>query len=269
MSGAMRVWAVSLVGIPSVGLVIGLSGCSPGPDDGQRVADWIADQEYVTAAEASVSQDPWNKGIDLTVDVDPAVSDDDLIQLASAAEKRARDAGWDTPFLSYDLGDGRSFSNLGGRPTLGVFLAIRGVDDYVVASARGTGDCGGIFCVALDTDAPDAPVELLTEVHHLLDLAAANGGVQSNLDFTATSTDGRFRVSAEPLAPIDDAVEFWRRIAQRVPIDAASARSIEPVGDIPPAQLLDLTVPDEATKALIDAAAATQTPVEVTVTVAP
>jgi hypothetical protein len=53
-----------------------------------------------------------------------------------------------------------------------------------------------------------------------------------------------------------------------VPIDQGSAWSIEPVGDIPPHQILDLTVPDEATKAQIDAFAASQSAVEVRVTVA-
>jgi hypothetical protein len=259
--------AVGAVAVLGVALGVALCGCAePGPADGQRVADWIAGQPHVESAEASVSEDPWNRGVSLTVQVDSGISDDDLVVLAEAAEKRAEDAGWEHPFLSYDLGDGRSFSNLGGRPTLDVFLGIRGDDDYVIASARGDGDCGGIFCVTLETDAPE---ELSAEVNALLDLAQKSGGVQENLDFSASSVDGRFRVSAEPDAPSGDAVEFWRRIAPRVPIDQASAWSIEPVGDIPPDQILDLTVPDEATKAQIDAFAAAQTAVDVRVSVAP
>ncbi|MCS5717343.1 hypothetical protein N1027_04240 [Herbiconiux sp. CPCC 205763] len=250
----------------TVGISVGLSGCAaPGPSDGQRVADWVAEQEHVTGADSYVSEDPWNQFLDLTILVDPAISDDDLVTLSEAVENRAEDAGWEHPFLTYTLGDGRSFSNLGGAPTLGVFLGIRNDDDYVIASARGDGDCGGIFCVTLDADSPEA---LLVEVNAMLDLARESGGVQTNLDFTATSTDGRFRVSAEPLAPIDDAVEFWRRIAPRVSIDHGSAWSIEPVGDIPPHQFLDLTVPDEVTKAQVETYAATQTRVEVRVEVA-
>ncbi|WP_382308840.1 hypothetical protein [Herbiconiux sp. UC225_62] len=250
-----------------VALTTTLTGCAgPGADDGQRVADWIADQPQVTGAESYVSDDPWNKGVDLTVQVDPAIGDDDLIALAEAAEKRARDAGWENPFLSYELGGGRSFSNLGGRATLDVFLGIRGDDDFVVASARGNGDCGGIFCVIVDTDDPQA---LHAQVGHLLDLAEEAGGVQTNLTFTAASTDGRASVSAEPDAPIDEAVEIWQRLAATVPIEQGSARSIEPVGDLPPLQALDLTVPDEAAKAQIDAFAAAQATVDVRVSVSP
>ncbi|MGD8168802.1 hypothetical protein ACEXOS_016425 [Herbiconiux sp. P16] len=250
----------------AVAVALALSGCAPpGPSDGQRVADWIAEQEHVTGTTSYVSEDPWNRFVDLTVQVDPAISDDELVALSEAAQNRAEAAGWENPFLTYELGDGRSFSNLGGAPTLGVFLGIRNDDAYVIASARGNGDCGGIFCVTLDTDAPEM---LLASVNAMLDLAEESGGVQTNLDFTAASTDGRFRVSAEPLAPIDDAVGFWRRIAGRVPIDHGSAWSIEPVGDIPPHQILDLTVPDEATKTQVETYAATQTRVEVRVSVA-
>ncbi|SDY74673.1 hypothetical protein [Herbiconiux ginsengi] len=251
----------------SVALVAALTGCAgPGTDDGQRVADWIAGQDHVIGAESYVSEDPWNKGVDLTVQVEPDIDDDDLIALADAAEKRARDAGWDNPFLSYDLGNGRSFSNLGGRATLDVFLGIRDDDHYVIASARGNGDCGGIFCVTVDADDPGA---LLAEVDHLLELADRAGGVQTNLTFTASSADGTARVSAEPSAPIDEAVEIWQRLAATVPIEQGGAWSIEPVGDLPPLQTLELTVPDEAAKAQIDAVAAAQTRVDVRVTVTP
>jgi hypothetical protein len=242
------------------------SGCSaPDADDGQVVADWIAEREHVISADAWVSEDPWSPGVTVTVRVDSAIDDSDLVQLAGAAEERTRDAGWEHPTLVYDLGDRRGFSNLGGRVTLDVFLGLRQESRYLSLSARGPEQCGGIFCV---TVADESPEGLLSEVKGLLALADRAGGVQSNLTFTAQNADGRFSVSAEPEAPIDEAVGFWSRVSARAPVLEASAWSIQPVGDLPPLQQLDLVVADDATKLAVERYAATQSLVDITVTTA-
>jgi hypothetical protein len=243
-----------------------VSGCSaPDADDGEAVAGWIAEREHVVSADAWVSEDPWSPGITVTVRVDSAIGDADLVQLAGAAEKRARDAGWEHPSLVYDLGGRRGFSNLGGRVTLDVFLGLREEPRYLSVSARGPEQCGGIFCVTLADQSPEG---LLSEVKGLLALADRAGGVQSNLTFTAQSADGRFSVSAEPEAPIDEAVGFWSRVNARATVLEASAWSIEPVGSLPPLQQLDLVVTDDATRLAVERYAATQSLVDVTVTTA-
>jgi len=243
-----------------------LSGCSrPGQSDGDRVAEWIDGQNWVESAVADVSTDPWSPSIAVSIQLDPDVPDDELFDLARAADRKAHDAGWSSAYLTWELGDGRSFSNLGGGATLAVFLGIRDDPRYLVASARGSGDCGGFFCVTLDDDDPAVLHAAVTE---LLDLAAEAGGVQENLEFDAVSADGRYRVSALPDAPVDRAVALWQQIAASIPLESARAWAVQPVGDIPPSQMLDVTVADVAAEAAVQHLAATQSLVEVSVSVA-
>ena len=246
-------------------VAVALSGCArPGQPDGDRVAEWIDAQDWVRSASASVNDDPWSPGISLTMEVDSAIPDDELYALAAASDRRAHDAGWSAATLTWELGDGRSFSNLGGGATLKVFLGMRNESRYLVASARGSGDCGPLFCVTIaDSD----PAALHAEVEHLLELADEAGGVQTNLDFDATSRDGRFVVTAQPDASSKASVDLLEQIMAAVPVETGRAWVVQPVGDIPAAPMLDLVVPDEAAKAAAEQIAATQSVVEVEVDV--
>jgi hypothetical protein len=232
--------------------------------NGRQVAESIAGHDHVTSADASVDADTWSPSIDVSVMVDPDISDGDLADLALSADRTAADAGWSDRFIGVSVGQGHSFSTLGGAATLGVFLGMRHDDRYLVASARGSGDCAGFFCVVV---ADDEPTTLLRDVRHLLDLARSAGGVQSNLTFGASDPSGRWVVEAEPGAGIDTAVALWQRIADAVPLLAARAWPVEPVGDLPSLQSLDLIVPDADAQAAAEAIASLQSAVEVTVTV--
>ncbi len=251
--------------LTAVALAALLSGCAqPGQADGAHVAEWIDSQDWVQSATASVSTDPWSPSISLTMQLDPDVPDDELYDLAAAADEKAGDAGWSNRYLTWELGDGRSFSNLGGGATAKVFFGMRHDPRYLVASARGSGDCGPFFCVTVAESDPEA---LQREVEHLLELADAAGGVQENLEFDAVSADGRFTVTSQPDASSRDSVALWQEIAQTVPLQSARAWVVQPVGDIPAAPMLTITVADEAAAASAEQIAATQSPVEVTVTV--
>ncbi len=231
----------------------GLSGCAePGAGDARQVADWIGAQPHVESAESSVSTDPWNHGVSFLVRVDPAISDEELTALAGAAERRARDAGWEHPSLNWYLGENQAFSELGGDATLAVFLGLRHDPRYLAVGARGNAPCGTFYCVTL---ASSEPAVLLGAVEHLLALAADAGGVQSNLEFRAVSADGLFAVTAEPDAPADAAVALWQRIAAEVPLAAADAWVVEPVGELPPTQTLEITVADSAAASTAQAVA--------------
>jgi len=241
-----------------------LTGCSrPSQSDGDRVAEWIDAQNWVESASAGVSTDPWSPGAGFTITVDPSIPDDDLHDLAAAGEKKAQEAGWSDPYLVWEVGDGRSFSNA-DRAAFPVFVKLRNDPRYLVASARGDGECGTFYCVTVEAS---EPAVLLQAVKHLLSLADAAGGVQENLDFDATSSDGRFTVSAKPDAAVDASVAVWLQIAETVPLVSASAWVVEPVGDIPASPMLNLTVADEAAAATAQQIAATQSAVEVRVAV--
>ncbi|MFB2584872.1 hypothetical protein [Herbiconiux liukaitaii] len=250
-----------------LGLVGLLAGCAaPHAADGQRVAEWVESQEHVLSASSWVSDDPWNKALTIDMVLEPDISDADLLAVTEAAERRGREAGWEHPLIGGTLGEGLSYSNLGGRPTLEIFLALRHDTSFSVFSARGDGDCGGIFCmVATSAD----PADLLKAVERMLATADDVGGVQSNLDFTASSPDGSILVSAQPDAPVDEAVALLERLDERFEILSADARSIQPVGDIPPSQLLHVVVADLTVVAQVEALAATQTAVEVRARPAP
>ncbi|MGD8168249.1 hypothetical protein ACEXOS_013580 [Herbiconiux sp. P16] len=245
--------------------VLALAGCTlPDEANGQRLADWIAEQDHVNSATPNVQIDRWERRIGLKISIAPDISDDELTALASAVERRTHDSGWSDPAIDFDLGHGRSFSNAGGAPTLAVFLGMRHEERYLVASARGRGGCDAFFCVTM-TD--DDPIVLLHEVNRLLAVAQDVGDIQCNLDFGASDESRRSVVVAEPDAPIDDAVRLWKAIAQIVPLTSGYAWPIEPVGDLPPAQMLELEVPNDAAQAVAEAVAARQSRVDVTVTV--
>jgi len=254
-----------LAGVLLAGAVAALlSGCSrPGQSDGDRVASWINEQDWVESASAGVSTDPWSPGVGFTIVVDPTIPDDDLHDLAAASEKKAQEAGWSDPYLVWHVGDGRSFSNA-DRAAFPVFMGLRDDHRYLVASARGDGDCGNFYCVTLEAS---EPAVLLQAVTHLLSLADAAGGVQENLDFSAASADGRFTVSAQPDAAVDASVAVWEQIAESVPLVSAWAWVVEPVGDIPASPMLNITVADEAAATTAQQIAAGQSAVEVRVTV--
>jgi hypothetical protein len=241
-----------------------LSGCSrPAQADGDRVAEWIAQQRHVSAAEASVSTDPWSPGVDFRMTVDAAISNDELARLAAAAERRARDAGWPEPYLVWDVGADRSFSN-GDGAALQIFIGMRDDPRFLVASARGTGECGYFYCVTIRESDPETLHEAVVD---LLALAEQAGGVQENLDFTAVSADGDFSVTARPDAPSDASVELWARLAGEVPIDSARAWVVGPVGDLPAGPILHLEVPDEAARAAAETLAATRSAVELDIAI--
>lgn len=245
-------------------VIVVASGCTqPSQGDGDRVAEWIDAQNWVTSASASVSTDPWSPGAGFTMVVDPSIPDHDLRDLAAASEKKAREAGWSDPYLVWEVGEQLSFSNA-DRAAFPVFTAMRADPRFLTASARGTGDCGNFYCVRI---ADASPTALHDAVTHLLALADAAGGVQENLEFDAVSADGRFAVSAEPDAAVDDAVALWRRIADEHALEGAHARVVQPVGDIPAVQLLDITVADEPAAAAAQSLAAAFPDVELTVTV--
>jgi hypothetical protein len=238
-----------------------LSGCAgPGADVGARVAEWVEEQDHVLSATSWVSDDPWNKAITIDMVLEPDIGDAELIDVTTAAERRARESGWEHPLVGATVGEGESYSNLGGRVTLDVFLALRDDPRYPVLSARGEGGCGGFFCVELPSS---DPAELLAAVKQMLAAADEAGGVQTNLTFTATTPDDLLAVTAQPLAPIDDSVALLEHLsAQQVPILSARAWPVEPVGDLAPLQLLDITVPDAAAVALAESLAAAYPTVE-------
>ena len=240
------------------GLVTGCAG--PSDSDVQAVTDWIADQPHVTAVQSAVDDDPWSRSVSLSIEVEAGISDDDLRRLAPAAARRA--ANLPDPYLVWQVGEGHSFSNLGGAATLEVFLGLRHDSRYEVVSARGGSDCSGFFCVVLDDD---DPAVLLDQVDRMLALAQRAGGVQPNLPFEAQSADGRFVVGAQPEAPVDEAVALLTTIAARVPVEHARVTPIEAVGDIPSAQLLDLWVSDEQGRLVAQQIADRQSLVEVSV----
>jgi hypothetical protein len=254
--------ATVLAGLALVAL---LSGCAGrGQRDGDRVAEWIDGQPFVTSADASVSGDAMSPGASFTMTLDSAISDEQIAELAASAGRKVREAGWPHADLVWQLGDERSFSNRGGSATMLIFFGMRHEPRYLTASARGTGDCGQFFCVTIaDSDAD----RLLAEVEQLLELAEEAGGVQSNLDFQAMSADGRYRVTAEPVAPVEMAVALWKQIAAEVPLETAWAWVIPPIGELPASQRLTLTVADEAARDAVEQLAVRQSEVEVRVSV--
>lgn len=254
--------------VTTVALMGLLSGCAgPGADVGARVAEWVEEQEHVLSASSWVSDDPWNKAITIDMVLEPDIGDAELIAVTTAAERRAREAGWEHPFIGATVGEGESYSNLGGRVTLDVFLALRDDPRYPVFSARGDGDCGGFFCVELPTT---DPAELLAAAKQMLAAADEAGGVQPNLTFTATTPDGLLVVTAQPSAPIDDSVALLEHLSEQgVPILSAHAWPVEPVGDLPSLQLLDITVPDPAAVDLAESLATSHPTVELRARPAP
>lgn len=290
--GRMREKAVTLAGAVCVLVAVagGLSGCSaPGDSVAEGVAGWIADQTWVESAEGAVNEDPWSPSTSFTIHVDPAIPDDDLVSLVIESDKRAADSGVPNRSLLWQVGADQSFSDLGGRATLDVFLGLRHDERFTTVSARGDASCGPIFCVTLteaaasaategggdsdsdtrsgtgsdsDSDLTPDPVPLLDAVTDMLALADEAGGVQTNLAFDAVTPDGRFRVTAQPDAPVDDAVALWDAIAAQVPLHSATAWVVQPVGDIPPAQLLDITVLDPESQATAETIASTWPTVE-------
>lgn len=263
-TAAVRTAAVAVAGAALLG---GLSGCAaPDAADGRRVAEWVGEQEHVLSASSWVSEDPWSRAITIEMDLDPRIDDADLLAVTADAHRRARDAGWHDPVIAGSLGDDESYSDLGGRVTIDVFLALRGDPGHTVLSARGDDVCGGIFCMEVDSS---DPAMLHAAVLRMLEVAADAGGVQSNLTFTATSSDGLVVVTAQPEAPIDESVALLERLEREVPVVSARAWPVQPVGDLPPQQILDVTVADAEAVALAEALAREHPSVELRAVAAP
>ncbi|GAA2233731.1 hypothetical protein GCM10009851_18410 [Herbiconiux moechotypicola] len=245
-----------------------MSGCvaRPGDDDARQVEEWIEQQEWVLSATSSTSDDPWSASASFITQLDPAIPDDDLERLATEAERRADGKGWPAVYLTWELGDDRSFSNLGGAATLDVFLALRDEASFETFTARGANECSA-YCATIDAE---SPAGLLAAVERMRATAEEVGGVQRNLGFTATDPGSTFWVTAELDAPVDEAVAVWESLvaAGTVSIKSARAWVVEPVGDLPPDQLLDVTVADEASRIAAEQLAAGQSAVEVRVSVA-
>ncbi|MGD8193853.1 hypothetical protein ACEXQB_005080 [Herbiconiux sp. P18] len=242
-----------------------LSGCArPGQQDADRVATWIGSQDQVVSARASATTETMSSpGVEFEIAVDPAVSDDDLRDLAAASERRAQEAGWPRPRLIWHVGEGRSFSN-GDRAAFEVFTRLRDDPRWLELSARGDGDCGAFYCVRIaETD----PASLQRAVVELLALAEDAGGVQQNLEFDAVSADGDFRVSAQPAAGSEASVALWQRVAADVPLVSAWAWVVSSAEGHPATLLLDLEVPDDTARAAAERIAATEPGVQTTVTV--
>ncbi|WP_136641039.1 hypothetical protein [Subtercola vilae] len=257
---AMQRVGRATAGCLALAAVFAVTGCSAHTaGDGQKVADWVAAEAHVSAATSLVDTDLYNQSITLTVAVDPAITDEDLSQLAVQTDHRAEDAGWSNPHITYTLGANHSVSNVGGPTTLAVFDQLRHTDGYLAVNARGTVDCGGSFCVSVvSTD----PAALLAAANQLIGVAARVGGVQTNLFFAASTEGGRFVVRAQPGATPDAAVALWQSIAATVPLARADAYEAETSDGSPPAPQLDLIVASADQQATAERLVAAQTAVE-------
>jgi hypothetical protein len=236
--------------------VVSLSGCFGGPGAGQaqQVADWVADQAGVTDASSGLAGD-YDTILLLDVDIEPELSDDDLVSLAHSIDDHAAHSGWGQYAITYHLGENRAFSSLGGDPTLQVFLAIRH-EDYTQAFARGGGEgVKGFFYISQPgTDG------LEDALQGLVDAARAVGDIQTNLQFTAETDDGAVTLSGTYEEVPAKASAEWRVLAEQFPLDSVWALALE-TGD----EKLILHVADAATQAEVEAAAAQQSDVDVEV----
>ncbi|MCU1412336.1 MAG: hypothetical protein JWR04_3043 [Rhodoglobus sp.] len=253
MSSAMKLVRAALVLVA----VVALAGCSSPDEKAHEFGIWATTLEHVASVDAQPAAGA--DGMTAHLVVDGAISNDDLVSLASTLQERADSQGIAAAEINLIVGNAWGFAvdddgvdvaainRLRDNPLLvGAtirYQSLQDSPDYTPGLHATVGSQAGL------RDAPAALIEAYTGA----------GGDLGGIPVSVSTADGKFTIAGEGDAQPDSAIRLWQAVSGRVLPLAVQATLSDG------AQALEITVGTAEEKATAEAVGAQYPEVVLTV----